>query len=73
MDILKLKAMKNSRKYEVLIDGVKDTLTLVYRSGGGYQYNTNGNKSAHTFKYPLQNMPTKFINSGHEFEILKAL
>lgn len=57
---------------KVKIDGIENTLTHVHSSGNGHQYNTTGNKSAHTFKYKIDSYPkgTKFFTGGHQFEIL---
>lgn len=56
----------------VMIDGVPDVLRLVYVSKApAYQYNTEGNRSAHTFSQRLEDMPAKFSSGGHQYEIIE--
>jgi hypothetical protein len=59
-------------KHNVKIDGKKNTLTLVYSNGdpaGHYQYNTSGNKSAHTFRQKLR-AGQVIYTSGSKYEII---
>lgn len=58
--------------FAVKIDGADNVLTLVYLSGAGYQYNTRGNESGHTFRGALQ-VGDKFRTGGHEYQIIEKL
>jgi hypothetical protein len=60
-------------KHEVLIDGKPNTLTLVKSPRPGildhYQYNTDGNWSAHCFNTRLTKGQVRRTN-GHLYKIL---
>jgi phosphoribosyl-AMP cyclohydrolase len=57
---------------KVKINGVDEVLTLVYSNRNSFQYNTAGNKSAHTFSQRIDKLlkGTKFRTSGNNYEIL---
>lgn len=63
--------MKTSHR--VTIDGLPNTLIQSYVSGNGdIQYNTEGNKSGHTFRRGLNRLPknTPIKTNGHTYVIL---
>lgn len=56
--------------HEVIIDGVKTTLTYQSYSGSrGHQYLTPGNASSHAFQQALCK-GQKFRVNGHTYEVL---
>ncbi len=60
-------------QHDILIDNKMEVLTFVYVSGGGYQYNTIDNKSAHTFKCSLnayKRFNKEFKTNGHTYKFL---
>ncbi len=72
---LKQRDKMSSERFEVLIDDVKDILTLVSVPGSNqthFQYNTKGNKSAHCFNFRLS-VGQVFRTNGHRYQILKRL
>jgi|2_EtaG_2_1085320.scaffolds.fasta_scaffold130662_2 hypothetical protein len=59
-------------RYKVTIDGKPNILTLCNKSGSGYQYNTIGNKSGHSFPRPLR-LGEKIKVNGHIYHIKEKL
>ena len=62
-------------KYKVKIDGIEHILTYVCMAHGGYQYNTEGDKTAHNFKNRLNayRPNAAFQTSGHTYIVIKKL
>jgi len=59
-------------KFKVTIDGKETVLTYMCRSHGGYQYNTPGNMSTHTFPFKLLNNAGFKIN-GHIYQVIEKI
>jgi hypothetical protein len=58
----------------VEIDGEPHLLIPVFSGNGQWQYNTEGNKSAHQFSVPLSSLLGKsFRTNGHEYKIIKEI
>ena len=58
---------------KVKINGTENELTLVFiNRNNTFQYNTIGNKSAHTFNIDLSSLKkgSKFKTSGNNYEII---